>query len=191
MPSRLRLRPGRNTRNKSLSKHAVKCNLTTQLVKHDHLLRGVNSETQPAVFRFESPTAHPHVGRRVVLHSGRRGEGHPQRGGHTENRCGMVDSYWAAVRRSGSSEQHRRRGGVGACGPACPGIGAARPEIGGCGRAACCGQGGVSPCGTATPAPISWTPCAALLEVRRTGQRVTDLDAARPCPLPRSLLRGH
>ena len=80
----MRLRPGRNMRNKSPSKHAVKCNLTTQLVKHDHLLRGVISETQPAVFRFESPTAHPHAGRRIVLHSGRRGEGHPQRGGHTE-----------------------------------------------------------------------------------------------------------
>ncbi len=63
-----------------------------------------------------------------------------------------------AVRRSGSSEQHRLRGGVSACGPACPGIGAARPEIGGRGRVACCGQGGVSPCGTATPVPISWTP---------------------------------
>jgi len=86
VPSRLRLRPGRNMRNKTPSKHAVKCNLTTQLVKRDHLLRGVISETQPAVFRFESPTAHPHAGRRVVLHSGRRGEGHPQRGGHTEKK---------------------------------------------------------------------------------------------------------
>ncbi len=79
------------TRSKSQFKHAMKCNVTTQAVKHDPLLRGVMSETPLAVFRFvadgaldrESPCTVEGGARAIPDAEGTR----------KQKLRGMVDSY--------------------------------------------------------------------------------------------------